>query len=57
MDFTNIQLIVFTAIGVIVLIGIVFVIQDARAHRRHEEKYSQRKQATAQQRQQKHEHA
>jgi uncharacterized protein HemY len=43
MDLSNIQLIVFAAIGVIVLVGVLFVIQDARAHSRQEEQYTKRK--------------
>jgi ABC-type Fe3+ transport system permease subunit len=57
MDFSNIQLIVFTAIGILILAGVIFVIQDARSRRRHEENYSARKRKSRPATQQEHEPA
>jgi len=45
MAFSNISLIVFAGIGLLLLVGVVFVIQDARAYRRREEEYTNRKNA------------
>jgi ABC-type Fe3+ transport system permease subunit len=43
MEFFTIQVVIFAAIAILILAGVIFVIQDARMQRRHEEKYASRK--------------
>ncbi|MEM9984835.1 MAG: hypothetical protein AAF804_07040 [Bacteroidota bacterium] len=43
MMFTTIQLIVFVIIGLVLVAGVMFIIQDAKAQNRHEELYTSRK--------------
>ncbi len=43
MTFTTIQLVVFVIIGLVLVAGVMFIIQDARAQNRHEEMYTSRK--------------
>ena len=45
MVLSNISFIVFAGIGMLLLVGVIFVIQDARAYRRREEEYTNRKNA------------
>lgn len=44
MTLSTIQLVVFIAIGLIVLAGVVFVLQDVKAQRREQEELESRRQ-------------
>lgn len=43
MALSTIQFIVFAAIAAVVLAGVLFIIQDARAQRREQERFSNRR--------------
>ena len=48
MTFTTIQLVVFAVLALVLVVGVIFIIQDTRAHNRRGREFSSRRQANRQ---------